>query len=130
MKDVLEILKYILPSAVVFATAYYLVKKMLDNEYSKKLLDLKNNNQKEVIPIKLQAYERIALFLERITPSSMMMRIPHSSLNVLQFQSSLLKTIRTEFEHNMSQQIYMSNQCWKAVTDAKETTIEPNLNNS
>ena len=41
-----------------------------------------------------------------------------------QFQGDLLKTIRAEFEHNLSQQIYMSAKAWDAVIKSKEETIK------
>ena len=118
-----EIVKIILPAGIVFLTTYYLVKNFLDHESRKKVLDLKLANQTILTPIRLQAYERVVLFLERINPSGMVMRVNKNTSAAI-FQGELLKTIRSEFEHNLSQQIYMSNKSWEAVTRAKEETIK------
>jgi hypothetical protein len=100
-----------------------LVKNFLDHESQKKAIDLKLANQTILTPIRLQAYERVVLFLERINPNSMVMRLSKTG-NVANFQGELLKTIRSEFEHNLSQQIYMSNKSWAAVVNGKEETIK------
>ena len=124
MIEIVEILKYILPAGVVFATAYFLINRLLENDYKVKLLELKKSNRKDVLPIKLQAFERMVLYLERIAPNNLLMRIQHTSLTVRQLQSALHKTIRTEFEHNLSQQIYMNTTTWEAVKKAKEEVIQ------
>jgi hypothetical protein len=123
MDPLFQIVMIILPAGIVFLTTYYLVKNFLDHESRKKTLDLKLANQTVLTPIRLQAYERVVLFLERINPSSMVMRT-NKNTGAAIFQSELLKTIRTEFEHNLSQQIYMSNRSWEAVIRAKEETIK------
>lgn len=123
MDPLFEIVKIILPCGIVFLTAYYLVKNFLDHESRKKAIDLKLANQTVITPIRLQAYERVVLFLERINPNSMVMRLSKTG-NAANFQGELLKTIRSEFEHNLSQQIYMSNASWDAVVKGKEETIK------
>lgn len=123
MDQFFEILKIILPAGIVFLTTYYLVKNFLDNESRKKAIDVKLANQTLITPIRLQAYERMVLFLERINPSGLVMRA-NKGMSASAFQGELLKTIRSEFEHNLSQQIYMSNKVWEAVLKAKEETIK------
>jgi hypothetical protein len=118
-----EIVKIILPAGIVFLTAYYIIKNFLDHESRKKTLDLKLANQTVITPIRLQAYERIILFLERINPNSMVMRLNKTG-SAANFQGELLKTIRSEFEHNLSQQIYMTTKAWEAVVKSKEETIK------
>jgi hypothetical protein len=123
MDDLFEIVKIILPAGIVFITTYYLVKNFLDHESRKKTIDLKLANQAVITPIRLQAYERVVLFLERINPNSMVMRLNKTG-SAASFQGEILKTIRNEFEHNLSQQIYMSSKSWEAVIRAKEETIK------
>lgn len=118
-----DILKFILPAGIVFLTTYYLVKNFLNHENNKRAFDLKLSNQTLITPIRLQAYERVILFLERINPSSLVMR-SNKAVSAPMLQGELLKTIRSEFEHNLSQQIYMSNKAWEAVIKAKEETIK------
>ena len=79
--------------------------------------------QKIILPLRLQAYERIVLYLERITPNNLIMRLNKPEMNAIQFQSLLIKTIREEFEYNLSQQLYISSKAWELVKNAKEETI-------
>jgi hypothetical protein len=123
LDQMFEILKLILPAGIVFLTTYYLVKNFLDQEKSKKSLDIKLANQAVLTPLRLQAYERMVLFLERINPNSMVMRT-NKAVSAPILQAELLKIIRNEFEHNLSQQIYMSNKAWETIIQAKEETIK------
>jgi hypothetical protein len=124
MTDLLEILKYVLPSLVVMATAYYLLKLFIDSEQKKRAADIKMAGYKIITPIRLQAYERLVLFIERISPESLVMRIHKSELSSLQFQTTLIITIREEFEHNLSQQVYVSSEAWELIRNAKEDMIK------
>lgn len=124
MEELLDILKYILPSLVVFGASYYVMKLFLENESRKRLLNIKLENAKIITPIRLQAYERVILFLERITPSNLIMRLYRKDMASYEFQSLLLQNIRDEYEHNLSQQIYFSEQSWDLVKNSKEEIIK------
>lgn len=76
-----------------------------------------------VMPLRLQAYERMALFLERIDPNQLVLRIHAPGLTVAEEQNLLMTAIRSEYEHNISQQIYISNETWKSITDAMDDVI-------
>jgi hypothetical protein len=93
------------------------------NDERKRLLELKEHNKSVIAPVRLQAYERMALFLERIEPNQLILRLndgntPNADLRVL-----LISSIRAEFEHNLSQQIYLSSDVWNQICNAKEETI-------
>ncbi len=120
----LEILKYILPSLVVFFTSYFLIKQLMQSQERRMLLELRKKSSENINPIRLQAYERAVLFLERITPNSLVMRIYNNRMSVRELHSELLSTIRNEYEHNITQQIYMSSGAWEALKRAKEETIK------
>ncbi|MEI8203344.1 MAG: hypothetical protein WCH34_10055 [Bacteroidota bacterium] len=124
MEEIFEILKYILPSLIVFGTAYYLIRLYLTNDYNKKLLDLKQNSKNLVTPLRLQAFERIIMLLERISPSNLIIRMNNPSFNAAQLQSVLVRAIRDEFDHNLSQQVYISSVSWDLLKNAKEETIK------
>lgn len=117
---VIEILKYLLPCIVVFAAGYLTVKNFLETETKRRLAEIRLANQSVVTPMRLQAYERMAIFLERINPNILITRTHKSGMSARLLQSELTKVIRTEFEHNLSQQIYMSNHAWEMVKTAKE----------
>jgi len=125
---ILEILKYILPSLVVFATAYYLLKQQNERELAllekEDIKDSRQKNQEVLLPIRLQAYERLILFLERIHPHQLIIRNNNPAWSSFQLQTVLIKSIRDEFEHNLSQQLYVSNAAWDKVINAKEECIK------
>jgi hypothetical protein len=124
MSVFLELLKIIIPAGLVFAAAYFTIKRFLDHEKEKQGWQVKHENRTVIAPLRLQAFERLVLFLERSHPLQLILRIPHSSLNVRQFQLELITTIRQEFEHNLTQQIYISNGSWEIVKQAKEELIK------
>lgn len=90
------------------------------NEERKRQWELKRESQKAVSPIRLRAYERLALLLERTTPEHMLMGLDLTTMTVAQLQQHLLQTIRAEFEHNMSQQVYVSEEVWALIINARD----------
>lgn len=118
-----NILTVVLPSLIVFLTAYYVLKLFLDKRYAAKYLQIKMDNMKHILPLRLKAFERITLFLERVRPDSLIHRIRKTDMTSAELQIALVSSIRSEFEHNLSQQIYLSDQTWTMVKAAKEETI-------
>jgi len=123
MSEFFEILKYILPALVVFVTVYYTMKSYLNAQYNLQYLKNQTKNAKQNIPIKLQAYERLLLLMERIRLTNLVYRLRSNDMNVKEFTASLLISIQKEFEHNQAQQLYVSNDLWKVITLAKENTL-------
>jgi hypothetical protein len=121
---VFELLKLIIPSLFVLAAVYFLVQKFFDNDQKLRLLELKKAAQPIVLPLRFQAYERICVFLERITPNSLVMRSHHSGISARDLQADLLTTIRSEFDHNLSQQVFMSSLAWEQTKMAKEEVVK------
>jgi hypothetical protein len=124
MTDVLEILKYVIPSLVVFLTAILVMQAFLKREDSRRKLEVSLKNYKTITPIRLQAYERVVLFLERISPESLIMRVNRQGMTAKQMQTELINSIRAEFEHNLSQQVYISNEAWEFVKSARGNLIK------
>ncbi len=124
MNDFLEIVKYTLPSLIVFITAYLIIRGFLDNETNKQRAEINLGNQRLLTPIRLQAYERLILFMERSAPEALIMRVQLQGMNAKQLKQSMIDAVRKEFEHNMSQQIYISPKAWEAVRNAKENLIK------
>ncbi len=123
MQDFIEILKYILPSLLMFVMMYAMLKIFLKREERKQQQNLFASNQKTITPIRLQAYERLAVFLERIRPESLIVRENEQSMNNGQLHRKLMLSIKAEFEHNLSQQIYVSSELWLQIETAKEDII-------
>ena len=120
---IIELLSFTIPSIITGAVAYYFFLNHTKNEERKMRLSLLRENQKQSLPIRLKAYERMALFLERINPSKLVLRITSVNNDINAYSESLINTIEHEFEHNLAQQIYISDQCWSVIMSAKNATI-------
>jgi len=119
----LEVLKYILPALVVLVATWIVMSKQMKNEDNRRNFELRKNAQTVINPIRLRGYERLALFLERTTPEHLLMNMDLNKLTPLELQQQLLQQIRLEFDHNVSQQIYVSNEVWGAIVLAKEEML-------
>jgi hypothetical protein len=124
MEAFTDILKITIPALIVFFMAWVLLRNMLQNDQDKRRQELLLQNSRTVTPIKLQAYERIVLFLERISLESLLVRVSTPEMSAQQLHSAMLNAIRSEFEHNLSQQIYMSQQAWEVVRNARSNMIK------
>lgn len=124
LDSVFELLKYTMPIVVVFGFIYFILNNYLEENFKLRSLDLKLANQSGITPVRMQAYERIVVYLERITPSNIIMRIHKSGMSARLLHTELLKSIRSEYDHNIAQQIYMSNASWELVKSAKEEMIK------
>jgi hypothetical protein len=122
-KDLSDTLLYFVPALLVLFAVFMLIKRFMDREYKNQLLNARQSMRKDSLPLKLQAYERLVLFLERISPNSLLVRTHRGGITAAQLHTDLLATIRAEFEHNLSQQIYISSVSWEAVKDSKEDML-------
>jgi hypothetical protein len=119
----LEIATYTLPAIITGGVAFGLLHKFFKNEENKRKFELLRENQRLGLPIRLQAYERIVLFLERINPINLMMRVEPNSLDPQSYATLLVHTIQTEYEHNIAQQIYFTPESWEIILKAKNSII-------
>jgi hypothetical protein len=119
----LEILKYCIPALCVLLATWLVMRQFYKAEADKRLWELKRLSQKEISPLRLRAYERLALLLERTTPEHMLLELNLGEMTVLQVQQHLIRTIRMEYEHNMSQQVYVTAEVWAMIQNAKEQTV-------
>lgn len=124
MVQVLEILKYILPSVVTFLAAWYVLKSFLENEQKKKILEIQMKGGEAALPLRLQAYERIMLLLERISIQNLLVRATLPGKTAKELHAYLIGTVRQEFDHNLSQQLYVSMETWELVRSAKEEVLK------
>lgn len=120
----LEIAAYTLPALITGGVAYVMMQKFYNSEDSKRKFELIRENQKLALPIRLQAYERMVLLLERINPSQLLLRIAPSSTSKQDYATLLAHQIQTEFEHNLTQQIYVTAETWNMILKAKNSTVQ------
>ena len=120
------ILLIILAVAVVIFGFWFIQYSQFRNEERKRNWELKRDTQRTISPIRLRAYERLALLLERTKPEHMLMELRKnnpdalSSWTVGQVQQYLLQTIRAEYDHNQSQQVYVSDEVWDMIISARD----------
>lgn len=119
-----NVLFYLAPILVLAGGFYLMIKKMFERDSQTRLMELKVNNRRDILALRLQAYERMILFLERISPNNLLVRVNTPGMTAGDFQSQLLQHIRTEYEHNLTQQIYMSIPAWASVRTARDGVIK------
>lgn len=124
MQEFLEIIKILIPAGAVFAATYFIVRTFFVNENKKRDYELRKSQISLSTPIRLQAFERIIIFLERIEPTNLVLRTHKAGMNAAQLHTDLLKSVKVEYEHNISQQIYISAGAWQLVKTAKEETLK------
>jgi hypothetical protein len=138
MNLLITLLQVTIPAIIVGGLAYFMIRVLLKNNRDHMALLLeqlrmdqqrqqnekKSQAQKLLLPVRLQAYERLVLFLERIQPSGLVTRLIGQGDSVSQFQMLLIRTIREEFEHNLSQQLYVSESAWQMVKAAREEVVQ------
>lgn len=124
MGDVLDYLfdlfKILIPSAGVVVVVQVMLKNHFDDQKRRDELAVSKANRQDLKPLQMQAYERLILFLERLQPDNLMMRMQRPGMSARALHTSMLKAIRQEYEHNMTQQLYVSPSAWKLVLMAKD----------
>ena len=121
--QILNYVAYLLPAIVVGIIGYYFFKGHTSNEEGRRRYMLQKEAQKNMLPIRLQAYERFAIFLERIAPNKLLVRIAPFDDDKDNYEKLLTKSIEQEYEHNIAQQIYITSDCWNMINAAKNATI-------
>lgn len=131
MDVIIQSLIIVVPTLIILGIVYIMMngflesmQKMFMEDYRRRKDEAKFSNHATITPLRVQAYERMILFLERISPSNLVMRIHHSGITAHELHSELIKTIRTEYDHNLSQQVYLSIGAWEMIKTAKEETAK------
>lgn len=121
--NLLQLLFYLLPAVIVGLISFYFFKMHTANEDNRRRYQLKLENQKVSLPIRLQAFERMTLYLERISMGKLLLRMKPKSNDLKAYEDMLVQTIDQEFDHNLSQQIYLTPECWNVIKTSKNATI-------
>lgn len=118
-----DFVKILLPAAIVLYAMFLTVRAFLNKELERKLVDVRLRSTEVVLPVRLQAYERMCLFLERISPNNLILRLNNDVFSASELHHVLLSEIREEYNHNVSQQVYMSDEAWNQVRSSMEEII-------
>ena len=123
MEIIIEFGKILLPAALVLYAMYLTMKSIMAKEALKASMDYKIANSNTTLPNRLQAFERMSLFLERLSPGNLVLRLNNSNMTAKELQHLMIQEIREEFNHNLSQQIYMSDKSWNLIKNTVEDVI-------
>ena len=121
---IIELVSYTLPTLIMGFVLYHFIELYTKNEKEKRNYLLQKESKPDVLSLRLQAYERMTLFLERINPSQLLVRITPISDDKNDYANFVIAQIEQEYEHNLAQQIYISDECWSTITTAKNATIQ------
>jgi len=119
----LDILKYTFAGVGVVWIAFYLIKPYLERDDKIQMLEFRKSMSNQTLPLRLQAYERLVLFIERINPANMLIRLNATAYSAQELHSLILEDIRAEYQHNVTQQIYVSSRTWGVVKNIKDDTL-------
>jgi hypothetical protein len=120
----IDIIAYTIPALITGLVAYSLFNAHFKDQQNTRRWLIQKENQKTALPLRLQAYERLTLLMERINPSQLVGRINPISNDKNDYQNYIIAQIEQELEHNLTQQIYVSERCWAIVLTAKNATIQ------
>lgn len=121
---IIELAFYTLPALITGGVAYFLFNSYFNDQQNTRRWLVQKENQKLGLPLRLQAYERLVLFLERISPNKLLLRVPPLSDDKMDYVNLLIHHIEQEFDHNLTQQIYVSYEGWMMIITAKNTVIQ------
>jgi hypothetical protein len=123
-QPILQIFTTLLPTFIVGLLAYYFFNSFMKNEENRRRFLTVKETQAKTLPTRMQAYERMTLFLERIKPENLVVRIKANNMDKNQYEQLLISSIEQEFEHNLAQQIYVTEEAWNVIRSAKNATIQ------
>src|SRR5687767_5054720 len=123
MDALIEFGKILIPASVVLYAAYLLVRTFIQRDLSLRQMEVRNRSIELVLPNRLHAYERMTLFLERMSPQNLLVRLNTGNMPAREFHQMLQAEVRNEYNHNVSQQVYISEEVWEMIKNAKEDLI-------
>jgi hypothetical protein len=123
MDAIVDLAKVLLPAGLFLYGMYMLVRSFINRDIDTRKLEVRSRAIETILPNRLQAYERMCLFLERIAPQNMLLRLNQPGIGAHEFHRILLDEIRSEYNHNVSQQIYMSENVWNMIKNSKEDLV-------
>jgi hypothetical protein len=119
----LEVLKLTLAGIGIVMVAFYLAKPYLENKEKLQLLEFKKSTSAHTLPLRLQAYERAVLLIDRINPANLLPRLNATAYTAAELHSLIVAEVRNEFQHNVTQQLYISHRAWQLVKRIKDDTL-------
>ena len=119
----LEILKYVAPAGLVLGAVALFLNDQRSRKEAADRQKLQLSSVEHMVPLRLQAYERLIIYMERIAPDALVLRSEGQGKTARAFQQQMINDIRNEYSHNIAQQLYVKHDTWKEVVRAKEQVI-------
>ena len=120
----LELIKLTIPGLIVFLATYFVLKSYMENQQRIEHAKSRNAQLKTTIPLKLQAYERLSLLCERIAIPNLLLRVRKEGMSANELKLALMIAIQHEYEHNITQQVYVSQQLWEIIKITRDESVE------
>jgi hypothetical protein len=124
MTELIFFCSLLLSTGSILFIVVFFIRKHQSAEQNILILELKKQRQEFFLPNRVDAYERAILLMERLHPNSLVMRLNNPSLPAKIMHAEFLKTIREEFDHNITQQLFISPIAWKLLRDSKEELVK------
>jgi len=121
---ILEIVKLTIPALIVFFTVRVMLKQYFSHRQNTERMQMQMGKQEHTLPLRLQAYERLSLFCERISLPGLILRTRKEGMNAAQLRIALMMAIQQEFEHNITQQVYSSDQLWQIIKISRDDAVQ------
>ena len=124
MEFILELLKITLPALIVFFTVFYLMRHYIQGQLAMQRMKIQEEQQKISIPLRLQAYERLILLCERIALDQLLLRLRTREMKSSDLKNVLMIAVKQEYDHNLTQQLYVSDKLWEIISAAKDQLLD------
>lgn len=108
---------------ITCAVAYTIVKKDLMNYLQSSKSDENSQIKIHLLSLRLQAHERLVVFMDRMNPANLFLRLHQPGISLANLHDAILNEIKSEYQHNVAQQLYIKSDTWDVVTKLKDDTI-------
>jgi len=102
---------------------YYVVKSDIQRFFDLKTNELNKESRASLLPLRLQAHERMIIFIERINPANLLVRLHQQGIGVKELQNLIVNDVKSEYQHNIAQQLYLNSTSWNVVRKLKDDTV-------
>ncbi len=102
---------------------YYILRNDIQRFFNLKTIELNKESRTQILPLRLQAHERLIIFVDRINPANLLVRLHQQGIAIATLQAAILNEIRSEYQHNITQQLYIDSVTWGVVRKLKDDTI-------
>ncbi|MCZ4245426.1 hypothetical protein [Pedobacter punctiformis] len=108
---------------IALMAVYYILKADIQRFFNLKTIEINKEARTHLLPLRLQAHERLIIFTDRINPANLLVRLHQQGIGIATLQAGILNEVRSEYQHNITQQLYVGSVTWNVVRKLKDDTI-------